>query len=567
MRQTVMLTADFINHRILWVLIALACILSGLNFSFYQENILGIYTAHVIVVVCLCLLLIFSDIAFPADSVSLLIYSFLIIGLFNTAHRNGVGLQLVLNRDTVLYLTFGVFYLIAHQGVRDKLVEVLGRFLFYISVLFVIEFWWYFIKGYDYDTQGLFIARHHLALFLIIVAGIYLQHNTIRKVDYVVILSFLITLICCESRAAIIALFAGILAYLLCSCRVQLGLRRLALIFLVGGVFAVGLLYLNLESIQGRRILLDIGWTMMQPDNVFFGAGNGFVENHLPYYQSIYFQHQPVDIGLYGGDLKTLLNEPLRMLIENGAVGLLIFIAINIVSIYNLYQSKSYCLLSCLVVFSVFSLFSNPFYLTANMFLLAILYAGDRIQRRADVKLPFRIIFAVVAMMSIGLQLVVIAHLSKWKKLSYYPIEQTTAAIIREYEDLQRILWNYGYFMNDYALRLQQIEKHEEARKVLDHALVLQSSLSNYLNSGYNYELLGQYEKAEQDYMLAIYIQPKLFYPKYLLFDLYREAGWSEKAINWGKEIMSYPVKIPHPDVEEIKNEIENYLAQKPINL
>lgn len=134
--------------------------------------------------------------------------------------------------------------------------------------------------------------------------------------------------------------------------------------------------------------------------------------------------------------------------------------------------------------------------------------------------------------------------------------------MIKEYESLQNTLWNYGYFMNDYALRLQQMEKYESVRKVLDQALILQSSLSNYLNSGYNYELLKQYDRAEQDYKMAIYVQPKLFYPKYLLFDLYREAGWSDKAINWGKEILSYPVKIPHPDVDEIKNEIENYLIQ-----
>lgn len=562
MRQIINFIGDFINHRILLVLIVAACILSGLNFSLYHENILGIHVVNVIVLIGFFLLLIFNKIVLPTDKVSLLIYSFVLIGLLNTAYKNGIGLQLIFNRDTLLYLTFAVFYLIVYQVDKYKLLDVLSRLLFYISTLFVIEFWWFLIKGYDYDTQGLFIARHHLALFLIIITGIYLQYNTVRKVDYIVILSFLITLIFCESRAAIIALIAGITTYSMCRYSVYLGWKKVALMLLLGGLFVVGLLYINLESIQGRSILLDIGITMVQPSNLMFGAGNGFVENYLSHYQSLYFQEQPIDIGLYGGDVKTLLNEPLKLLVDNGMVGLLIFILINIVCIYHLYQSKSYYLLFCLVVFSVFSVFSNPFYLPTNIFLLAILYVGNNRKHNIDVNTSFRIILVLITLLSIGVQLVVITHLYRWKKLSYYAIEQTTPSMIKEYEGLQNTLWNYGYFLNDYALRLQQMEKYERARKVLDQALILQPSLSNYLNSGYNYELLKQYDRAEQDYMMAIYVQPKLFYPKYLLFDLYREAGWSDKSSKWGKEILSYPVKITHPDVDEIKNEIENYLIQ-----
>ncbi len=562
MRQIINFIGDFINHRILLVLIVAACILSGLNFSLYHENILGIHVVNVIVLIGFFLLLIFNKIVLPTDKVSLLIYSFVLIGLLNTAYKNGIGLQLIFNRDTLLYLTFAVFYLIVYQVDKYKLLDVLSRLLFYISTLFVIEFWWFLIKGYDYDTQGLFIARHHLALFLIIITGIYLQYNTVRKVDYIVILSFLITLIFCESRAAIIALIAGITTYSICRYSVYLGWKKIAFILLLGVFFVVGLLYINLESIQGRSILIEIGITMMQPSNVILGAGNGFVENYLPHYQSLYFQQQPINIGLYGGDVKTLLNEPLKLLVETGIVGLLIFILINIVCICHLYQSKSYYLLSCLVAFSVFSVFSNSFYLPTNIFLLAILYVGNNRKHNIDVNTSFRIILVLITLLSIGVQLVVVTHLYRWKKLSYYAIEQTTPGMIKEYESLQNTLWNYGYFMNDYALRLQQMEKYESVRKVLDQALILQSSLSNYLNSGYNYELLKQYDRAEQDYKMAIYVQPKLFYPKYLLFDLYREAGWSDKAINWGKEILSYPVKIAHPDVAEIKNEIENYLIQ-----
>lgn len=118
------------------------------------------------------------------------------------------------------------------------------------------------------------------------------------------------------------------------------------------------------------------------------------------------------------------------------------------------------------------------------------------------------------------------------------------------------------YFLNDYGIRLLAMDCIDEADSVLAKAVSLRADVSNYLAYGQVMENRGKLDEAERNYRIAIAMQPKLFVPKYILFDMFRSHGLTEKAQQFAIEIRDYPVKIDNAEVREIKTTVHNYLKQ-----
>lgn len=559
------------RSNILQIILAVAVtlfIFLGFNYSFYLQNILGVHVGLQITS-CICITYVLRfRVLFPIDRLSISLYLFVILGLITTIYSSDSGFGLLLNKDLMQQILGILFFVFTYNAVKhnENIIQLIVTFTFYVNILLVIDFLYYsFFHSLSYDSNGLLISEHLLAVYLLLTTALYLQFCKIRWIDYILIAGYVIIVFFTESRAAIFTLLLLLTAYYCLVNTYRLTSRGIIYGSIVLGAIFLGLLYINVASVVGRRILLEIGISMINASNFIFGNGVGFVEYKIDYYQSLFFQNQPIHIGLYGGQVKTILNEHLKIIIENGILGYALLVFVVVYSGVVFYKEKLNWLLASLCGFVVFALFSNPLYATPIACVLVLYFAI------ASVKLKKYIVFSnkvgkfgIIALFLLlgSWQVVLLKNIYTWKKLSFIPLEMTSKTILDNYANLERILGSYSYYLNDYSTRLQQMERYQEARIFIDKSLHIHPTLSNYMNSGYNYEMLKNYHQAEKDYLFAINIQPKLFYPKYLLFDMYRAARWEDKAKSWGREILEFPVKITHPDVDEIKNEVENYLIQ-----
>jgi len=65
-----------------------------------------------------------------------------------------------------------------------------------------------------------------------------------------------------------------------------------------------------------------------------------------------------------------------------------------------------------------------------------------------------------------------------------------------------------------------------------------------YISLAQCYEATGNYPKAEQDYLVAMYIQPDLLQPKFSLMNLYLKMKDTSKAKFEARTVMSTDPKI-----------------------
>lgn len=137
-------------------------------------------------------------------------------------------------------------------------------------------------------------------------------------------------------------------------------------------------------------------------------------------------------------------------------------------------------------------------------------------------------------------------------------IEQSVMA----YERIAPVFNRNGDFLMNYGKALSMAGEHKEAIQILHEA-------QNYLNNtviqtalGDSYKALERFEEAEQAYLLASYMLPDRFYPKYLLATLYEETGRWEKAVSMAMELVRKDPKIESTAVREIKEEMGQLLER-----
>ncbi len=132
---------------------------------------------------------------------------------------------------------------------------------------------------------------------------------------------------------------------------------------------------------------------------------------------------------------------------------------------------------------------------------------------------------------------------------------QTYYKIADNFTQDREVLYNY-------ADELAKVNK-------IDSALIVLDKSSNYLNNDKTAMLMGNllqekllFAQAEKQYKKAVFINPKLFTNRALLFKFYYETKQFKKALYWGNSILKMPVKIPSKIVANIRNETRKLMLK-----
>jgi hypothetical protein len=126
----------------------------------------------------------------------------------------------------------------------------------------------------------------------------------------------------------------------------------------------------------------------------------------------------------------------------------------------------------------------------------------------------------------------------------------------KAYDKLYPHLRHNGQFLFNYGGELAKAGYYKESSNLLDEAMLKVIDEKILCFQAENYTRLGAYERAEVCYLTACNIVPSRFYPKFFLFEFYEKIGKKNEAEKIGRTILEMPVKIPHEQVDIIREQV-----------
>lgn len=347
------------------------------------------------------------------------------------------------------------------------------------------------------------------------------------------------------------------------------------LIFVPGLIFA--LYYLRPSSVIGRILIYENTIQIIE-DNFIFGIGPGKFGSIYPSYQADYlFKHPLAKVKQEMADNTTVgFNEYLQFIAETGVLGF----ALCLFSLYllfrvlhNVFKTESFNLTDGVVVsvicLSIIAIFSYPFRnlvtLTFICILISLVNSRLFIIWKFKITEPYKKIILRTSMLSITF--IALLHLVlqtfsqiKWKILIESNVEFEDKII--KYDLLSHQLNSYAPFLYNYGTELSLNKKFEKSIPVLNNARkhILNTDLLIYL--GDSYLATHEYDKAEKNYLKAVYLVPKKFLPKYALMQFYESRNDKRSADSVAKKILNEKVVYPSKEVNIIKYQAQQLLDQ-----
>lgn len=429
-----------------------------------------------------------------------------------------------------------------------------------------------------------------LSIFFFI-DGDNLLHRVMKYLAIANVLILVAVLPVTESRTAWMAGVAGAIVVLFVRYNLKqaiivwLGTVRnkiIAFLLVIGILFAGVWMYKFKEnSALGRLFIWKVACGMVYKNPVT-GTGFNGVRAHYNDIQAEYFKKHPGNFE----EIKTanqvnyVFNDYLQILIEEGVAGLLLFLALMIITVYaaikilsNAEQkplSKSLIigsfsgLISLMVTFfTTYTLESLP--ATLNLFFfIGLISAFSTVQYTLPERSP--IIKYPGYLVSVGLAIIsVVLLVREFKSVrSYLQVTAYHSAVDR----LTLFQNNYDKLKNDpaYTLRygklLAESGKHEESIAMLNSTASYLCDTSLYRSLGDSHTVLGNREAAEKFYLKAITIAPQRFRPRYNMVNFYLKEGDTLKALSMAKYIVDMPVRVRSEVVIRIQEEMQKLLAE-----
>jgi hypothetical protein len=133
---------------------------------------------------------------------------------------------------------------------------------------------------------------------------------------------------------------------------------------------------------------------------------------------------------------------------------------------------------------------------------------------------------------------------------------KSTEGILSHSEIYWQSLGRIAIGQKDYTTALTMFNKVKEYT----------SNPDLYIQTGNCYEILGQYQDAEKDYLTAAYMEPSRMAPHYALMTMYQKTGDRLRTLTEAKEIMTLQPKVASSQAQEYKNQAAAVLHQIQTN-
>lgn len=334
---------------------------------------------------------------------------------------------------------------------------------------------------------------------------------------------------------------------------------------LFAGLFlllCVGAYLLKPESAKGRLFMWKIE-SLAILHGPTWGTGGGSALGVYGKEQARYFaetERSAADIAAAGCP-DYVFNEYLKIGIEEGlpVMVLVIMATLFLLAVcYSRNQPSAYGL----ICMSVFALASYPFSRPEFIVLAVVMLATVPFSTSCSVRI--KAMMGVAVLISGGLVVGksgrILEHMSAER--SYESIR--TLAHCERYEDavdnmepLYSTLSKDYRFLYDYGYSLYKTGEYAKGIEILSEGSVLSSDPMFHNIIGRCHEAMGEYNEAEEQYILAHNMVPCRLYPLMLLADMYNSIGADEMACRCYEKALSLPVNPKNRNMVNLHKEAE----------
>ena len=260
-------------------------------------------------------------------------------------------------------------------------------------------------------------------------------------------------------------------------------------------------------------------------------------------------------------------NEFIQIGVEQGIVGLLLFLGIIIIAVASCIRSQGKAgVLGAIVAVLVFGFTSYPLSVLPICIAFVTLLPLSNGENNSFV-LP-KVVFVAISIILAGSCIYFTARIKPLRQAYRSLRVLTMTAQYNQYDyskDFQELIsyLNKNYkFMFSYGKALAAQNKFDESSGVLIKGASSSSDPMFYNLIGNNYLALGETEKAEKYYWKAYYTLPNRLYPLYLLTKLYHETGQDEKAKEIAMRLLEKEPKVMSTAVREMKDYARKIMSE-----
>ena len=328
-------------------------------------------------------------------------------------------------------------------------------------------------------------------------------------------------------------------------------------VVLGGIIFIAVLFYFFKKGSANGRLLIWLSTLISWYRTPFLGVGTGgFIHSCSEGISEMYDNNIMSSLIDSAGVAENAFNLYLKILVEQGLVGLLLFIVLLILFLKGLFSSCKPLFYGMITLF-IFSLFSYPLELLPYQIILVLVAAWSESCRINTKSVPRTIIIAVLytfitTCAGVLIRKDVNERLLADKEASLLS-SQRGEDLMDDFYDLLRLEEDNPKFLYDYATALYESERFNESISILKKGTKVSADPMFYVMIGNNYSKMNKTKEAELAYIKAFKILPNRIYPLYQLMLLYSDMGQDENAAKIAKVIIEMKPKVESPATKEMK--------------
>ena len=337
--------------------------------------------------------------------------------------------------------------------------------------------------------------------------------------------------------------------------------------FIWVGCIAVGIIFYFIKqgSADGRMLIwtsalttwLHHPWMGVGIGGFFHASANGITE--------LYTNNPSSALFTFGGVTDYAFNDLLKVLVEQGIIGMVLCIIMVGYMLFLLWQHSKplfYGMLSLLI----FSMFSYPFELLPYRIITVMVAAwvASVHSQQSDGRVRYGwLVFSLLLFLP--------SYLIAKQVQTRYNADRdyqmfagmVNEAFIKDYYELLPLESDNPRFLFDFGKTLRTHGRYNDSNDMLKQGTLVSADPMFYVLMGNNYKDMGYPDFADESYKKAFSVMPNRIYPLYQLMQLYKKNGDVGKAKAYAKRIISFKEKIISPATKQIKGEAEDYLEGK----
>lgn len=259
-------------------------------------------------------------------------------------------------------------------------------------------------------------------------------------------------------------------------------------------------------------------------------------------------------------------NAMVKILVEQGLVGALLWITITLLAMWRLYK-LSVSLFMGMLSLLVFSMFSYPFELLPYRIIAVMVFAWSESRDKSTLCLHLnKIICTFVSIITIAFswffKTEITERIEHDKDATLFA-GMRNSAFLSDYYELLPYETDNPQYLFDFAKTLREETRYEDSNAILRMGTQVSADPMFYIIMGNNYRDEQLYDLAKETYEKAYSIMPNRLYPMYLLMMMYADKGDEALANDMAKRVRHSYVKIESNATKQMQEKADSILGKR----